>query len=72
MCLVQSGEVYTFGSNSSGQLGVGDMGMRGGPVQVKIGLPVVQVAAGSNHTVLLTSNGMVYTFGSSQVSLIFF
>ena len=29
---------------------------------------VVQVAAGSNHTVLLTTAGQVYTFGSYKVT----
>lgn len=66
--LTQSGEVYTFGSNSYGQLGVGDIMIRGGPVLVNISVPVSHVAAGSNHTVILTMKGEVYTFGSHQVS----
>lgn len=65
--LTQSGEVYTFGSNSYGQLGVGDIMIRGGPVQVKLPGPAVHIASGSNHSVVLTAKGEVYTFGSHQV-----
>lgn len=64
--LTQAGEVYTFGSNIYGQLGVGDVLLRGGPVSVKIPHPAQAVAAGSNHTVVLTVKGEVYTFGSHQ------
>ncbi|XP_076287336.1 MYC binding protein highwire isoform X6 [Lasioglossum baleicum] len=64
--LLQNGEVYTFGSNVYGQLGVGDLVAHAGPVQVKISGIATQVAAGSNHTVVLTSKGEVYTFGAYQ------
>ncbi|XP_026687508.1 E3 ubiquitin-protein ligase MYCBP2-like [Diaphorina citri] len=67
--LLENGDVFTFGSNSYGQLGVGDMMLRGGPVHIKLNVPVVQIAAGSYHTVVLTCKGDVYTFGNNQVSL---
>lgn len=67
VCLTQTGEVFTFGSNQYGQLGSGDLMPHFGPVQVKVNAIIIQVAAGSNHTVLLTSKGVVYTFGSHQV-----
>lgn len=42
---------------------------RGVPTRVSLrsSVTVKQVAAGSNHTVLLTANGQVYTFGSQKV-----
>ncbi|KAG8222420.1 hypothetical protein J437_LFUL008417, partial [Ladona fulva] len=81
--LLASGAVYTFGSNSHGQLGVGDLAPRGGPNLVRLPPhppPVsgvsssqecssriaVQIAAGSNHTAILTAEGEVFTFGSYQ------
>ncbi|XP_012285925.1 E3 ubiquitin-protein ligase MYCBP2 [Orussus abietinus] len=64
--LLQNGEVYTFGSNIYGQLGVGDLVAHPGLVQVKLPSLASQVAAGGNHTVVLTSKGEVYTFGAYQ------
>ncbi|KAG8179148.1 hypothetical protein JTE90_015337 [Oedothorax gibbosus] len=69
--LVQNGDVYTFGNNQHGQLGHGDFIIRGTPTFVKFpscfDSPVItQVAAGSCHTVLLGSQGQVFTFGSNQ------
>lgn len=64
VCLAQSGEVYTFGSNQYGQLGSGDLLPYSGPVHVKLNSTIVQIAAGSNHTVLLSSRGVVYSFGN--------
>uniref|UniRef100_T1JCF5 RCR-type E3 ubiquitin transferase n=1 Tax=Strigamia maritima TaxID=126957 RepID=T1JCF5_STRMM len=64
--LLQNGDVYTFGSNQHGQLGLGDLTLRGTPTLVKLSMPAGQVAAGSNHTVILTVTGQVYTFGSCQ------
>lgn len=67
--LLQNGEVYTFGSNIYGQLGVGDLIAHVGPVPVKLPGIATQVAAGSNHTVVLTSKGEVFTFGAYQVRI---
>ncbi len=65
---MENGEVYTFGSNALGQLGVNDVN-HVGPVRANLPPCIVQIAAGSNHTVALTSNGEVYTFGNNSVSI---
>lgn len=63
-----NGEAYTWGSNSYGQLGVGDLLSRGAPSMPRLppSVRVVQVAAGSNHTIFLTSNGQIYSCGDFQ------
>jgi RCR-type E3 ubiquitin transferase len=55
----------TFGSNRHGQLGVGDVRNRIGPqfVLLPTSVVVAQVAAGANHCVVRTTDGLVYTFG---------
>lgn len=66
IALLQNGDVYTFGSNIYGQLGVGNLIAHSGPMKVKIPGTAIQIAAGSNHSVVLTSKGEVYTFGAYQ------
>lgn len=64
---MENGEVYTFGSNSSGQLGISEEN-HVGPVKANLPPVIVEIAAGSNHTVALTATGEVYTFGNNSVS----
>ena len=66
LLLSTSGQVFAFGSNSHGQLGVGDLAPRGAPAPVpRIGEKVVRVAAGSYHSVALTVTGRVFTWGNN-------
>jgi alpha-tubulin suppressor-like RCC1 family protein len=62
--------VYTFGSNSYGQLGVGDLSSRGSPNLVKMpcAVNISMIAAGSHHTVVLTTDGDVLTWGAHLVN----
>nr|CAD7200761.1 unnamed protein product [Timema douglasi] len=64
--LLHSGEVLTFGSNTYGQLGLGDLLPRGGPTLVRLPCHAISVAAGGNHSVVLGAKGEVFTFGSYQ------
>lgn len=63
---MENGEVYTFGNNACGQLGISDT-CHVGPVKVNLPSVIIQIAAGSNHSVALTSTGEVYTFGNNVV-----
>lgn len=63
--------IFALGSNGSGQLGVGhqdDTCIRTessfSPSSPKE--PVIRVAAGGNHTLLLTQDGIVYSAGQSE------
>jgi alpha-tubulin suppressor-like RCC1 family protein len=68
-----SGQLYSFGANLWGQLGVaansGTATLTTTPTPV--GLPgatggAVQVAAGRTHSLVLTSSGQLYSFGENQ------
>ncbi|KAI7754035.1 hypothetical protein M8C21_029147 [Ambrosia artemisiifolia] len=65
--LTIGGQVYTCGTGGYGQLGHGDTLDRPTPKLVEtlvtVG-PVVQIAAGPNYALVVTSDGTVYSFGS--------
>ncbi|KAI7754033.1 hypothetical protein M8C21_029145 [Ambrosia artemisiifolia] len=65
--LTIGGQVYTCGTGGYGQLGHGDTLDRPTPKLVEtlvtVG-PAVQIAAGPNYALVVTSDGTVYSFGS--------
>jgi alpha-tubulin suppressor-like RCC1 family protein len=69
MALTSSGQVYTFGGNGRGQLGRTQNTMAN-PTPTVVAFPgatgpVTQIAAGSQHSLALTSTGQLYAFGSN-------
>ena len=66
LLLSKSGEVYAFGSNNNGQLGLLDFHPRGVPTQVKLPVKATSIACGSYHSVILAEDGRVFTFGNYQ------
>ena len=68
LSLDEENKLYTFGSNSGGQLGHGDMLYRNTPERVYVlsHIPIISVAAGHTHSVAIDSQGHVYTFGSNE------
>lgn len=66
LLLTADGQVWTFGSNCHGQLGVGDCRRRIGPQKVETPemKQIVQIAAGANHCILRSADGYALTFGS--------
>jgi alpha-tubulin suppressor-like RCC1 family protein len=70
LALSSRGNVYAWGSNSSGQLGCGDTQERTSPVLVEFsdleeGERVVQVAGGGAYSLALTSAGRVFSWGKN-------
>ena len=69
--LTSDRQVYAFGSNNYGQLGVGDLSSRGCPTLVKVpaNMNPVMITAGSHHSALLTSEGEVLSWGAHLVNI---
>ncbi|PWZ41711.1 hypothetical protein Zm00014a_027754 [Zea mays] len=66
--VMESGEVFTCGDNSSLCCGHGEVGrtiFRPMQVEALKGIPCKQVATGLSFTVILTRDGLVYTCGSN-------
>jgi alpha-tubulin suppressor-like RCC1 family protein len=60
-------EVYVFGRNYNGQLGLGHNNDQNVPQLLMKDENINQIACGSYHTVILKSNGNVYIFGNNKV-----
>jgi alpha-tubulin suppressor-like RCC1 family protein len=61
-----AGQLYTFGSNWCGQLGLGNAQDEYVPRLVELNKKIVGVAAGRFHTVACTETGELYTFGNGS------
>ncbi len=60
---LQNGEVYVWGRNSAGQLGVGDLLLRSTPVKVTLPHAAIAIAAGLNHSLVVLDDGSICAFG---------
>ncbi len=72
VAVTSTGDVYTWGSNTCGQLGYGAFDSMSSPlprvVDAMKGKVVVMCAAAKRHTVVLTKDGDVLTWGHKGVS----
>lgn len=61
-------QVFAFGCNSAGQLGLGDFQDRRAPCEVSglWALPVVALSAGDEHSTALTVNGFLFSWGAND------
>ncbi len=73
LALTSTGQLYAFGENQYGQLGnaAGNGGEGADPTPTLVQLPagsgpVVQVAAGAEHSLVLTASGRLYAFGDNR------
>ncbi|PKA66099.1 Ultraviolet-B receptor UVR8 [Apostasia shenzhenica] len=68
IAVTSSGAVYSFGSNSSGQLGHGTLEEESRPRIIKSlqGIRIIQAAVGAGRTMLISDAGRVYAFGKDS------
>ncbi len=65
IALKANGTVWSFGANTKGELGLGDNVSKNTPNQVEKlkDIVVEQISTGNGHTIALTKDGKVYTWG---------
>ena len=69
LVIVGNGKVYSFGYGKSGQLGHGDTQNKLTPILIQApfgGKIIMQVACGSTHSMALSSEGWLYTWGHGK------
>jgi len=63
------GEVFVFGYNGNGQLGLGNDDTRDVPHKVNYFKGIKMVDCGADHTIVVKNNGELYGFGSDYDEL---
>jgi alpha-tubulin suppressor-like RCC1 family protein len=58
-----SNNLYTWGRNANGQLGLGDTVSRSSPVQLSVSFSVAQIATGGSVSAALSTTGSLYQWG---------
>ncbi|KAM0052515.1 putative regulator of chromosome condensation 1/beta-lactamase-inhibitor protein II [Helianthus debilis subsp. tardiflorus] len=68
--ITESGELYVWGKNNSGQLGLGRKASKVVPVPSKVdflnGVPIKMAALGSDHSMAVTDKGEVLSWGGGE------
>jgi len=69
-CIMNNGELYTWGRGSHGCLGIGTDEAQFLPMLVQFDEPkhsiITSVSAGGEHTVCMDQGGRIYTFGRNS------
>ncbi|NXI76996.1 RPGR regulator, partial [Rhipidura dahli] len=63
--VTEDGQLFVWGDNSEGQIGLANETFVSVPCKVDIGKPVSSVSCGYYHSALITGDGELYTFGES-------
>jgi hypothetical protein len=70
LVLTNTGEVYAWGENFSGQLGIGCYSESMTPIKVNgfNGEKIIQISCGYEHSMALTESGRVFSWGCNEFS----
>jgi alpha-tubulin suppressor-like RCC1 family protein len=67
LALTESGRVFSWGENSYGQLGTGNEINREKPKMIEIeNVSFKKIGCGQRHSLLLSSDGVIYAFGDNR------
>ncbi|XP_059942429.1 X-linked retinitis pigmentosa GTPase regulator isoform X2 [Mesoplodon densirostris] len=64
--LTEDGELFMWGDNSEGQIGLQNVTSMCVPHQVTIGKPISWISCGYYHSAFVTTEGELYTFGEPE------
>ncbi|XP_006864359.1 PREDICTED: X-linked retinitis pigmentosa GTPase regulator [Chrysochloris asiatica] len=64
--LTEDGELFMWGDNSEGQIGLNKMANVCVPHQVTVGKPISWISCGYYHSAFVTMEGKLYTFGEPE------
>ena len=67
MCIDSNNNLYIFGSNSSGQLGLGNSDFRKKPMKHPLS-NIIDISKGGYTTFVKTLNNEIYAFGNNDFS----
>jgi alpha-tubulin suppressor-like RCC1 family protein len=66
IALSNTGELYGWGANSSGSLGLGDSDIRYTPEKISFTKTVVDVKSGGHHVIAQVNGGAFYSWGANS------
>ncbi|XP_068279474.1 X-linked retinitis pigmentosa GTPase regulator [Nyctibius grandis] len=64
--VTEDGQLFVWGDNSEGQIGLANEAFVSVPCQVDVGKPVSSISCGYYHSALITGDGELYTFGEPE------
>ena len=66
LALTPEGQVWAWGANAAGQLGLGSLTSGGAPAPLAIEARIQQVAAGDTHSLAVDDRGRLWAWGSNN------
>ncbi|XP_031412595.1 X-linked retinitis pigmentosa GTPase regulator [Meleagris gallopavo] len=64
--VTEDGQLFVWGDNSEGQIGLADKTYVSVPCQVDVGKPISSISCGYYHSAFITGDGELYTFGEPE------